>query len=139
MMTCAAGAKVSQFLRAAAIGACCPLLAVQAQETPQQPPDESAPMEEIIVVVDRDGRSIDIDALRFQENVLKIIREFKLEQHEQEEEEWRLRLRSAMNRKSSQFAWGYDAQAEAARFRYTQANYLPVDRVRPATIVSIRF
>jgi len=96
-------------------------------------------MEEIIVVVGRDGRSIDIDALRFQESVLNVIREFELEQHEQEEEEWRLRLRSAMMRKSSRFAWGYDAQAEASRFRYSQANHLPIDRVRPATIVSIRF
>lgn len=92
-----------------------------------------------MVIVDRDGNPVDIDALRFEESVLKIIREFALEQHKQEEESWRLKLRSAMKRHSSRIAWGYDAQTEAARFRYSEANYLPIDRVTPATVVSIRF
>ena len=92
-----------------------------------------------MVIVDRDGKAVDIDALRFQENMLKIIREFEIEQHKQEEELWRLRLRTAMKRKTARIVWGYDAQTEAARFRYSQANVLPIDRVMPATIVSIRF
>ena len=58
---------------------------------------------------------------------------------QQEEEVWRQKLRYAIQRRSSRIAWGYDAQTEAARFQYSQANYLPLDRVRPATMISIRF
>ena len=79
------------------------------------------------------------DALRLQEARLKVIREFRIEQHKQEEEVWRQKLRYALQRRSSRIAWGYDAQTEAARFQYSQANYLPLDRVRPATMISIRF
>jgi hypothetical protein len=71
--------------------------------------------------------------------VLKIIQKFELDITKQEEELWRLKLRSAIKRNTSRIAWGYDAQWEAARFRYTQANYLPIDRVRPAAVISIRF
>jgi len=90
-------------------------------------------------VVNRAGKPVDIDALRLEEIRLKIIREFELEQTKQEEELWRLKLRSAMKRSTSRIAWGYDAQAEAAGLRYSHANYLPIDRVRPTTLVSIRF
>ena len=96
-------------------------------------------MDQIVVVVDRHGNPIDIDALRLEEARLKVIREFQIEQHKQEEELWRMKLRSVMQRKTSRVVWGYDAQAEAARFRYSQANFLPLDRVSPATLVSIRF
>ena len=92
-----------------------------------------------MVIVDRDGKRVDVDALRLQEARLKVIREFRIEQHKQEEEVWRQKLRYALQRRSSRIAWGYDAQTEAARFQYSQANYLPLDRVRPATMISIRF
>ena len=123
----------------AAVGACCPLLASQAQEPPDPGSADEDSIDEIVVVVDRDGKPVDINALRLEEARLKVIREFALEQHKQEEELWRQKLRFALQQKTSRIAWGYDAQAEAARFRYSQANYLPADRVRPATIVSIRF
>ncbi len=134
MMKRAFRAQVRHFLVAALAGIGCPLLAVHAQE-----PADSESIDEIVVVVDRDGKRVDIDALRLEEARLKVIREFQIEQHKQEEELWRLRLRSAMKRNTSRVAWGYDAQSEAARFRYTQASYLPIDRVQPATFVSIRF
>lgn len=136
MMKRATGTRVRRFpirwASAAAVGMCCPFLTAHAQET-------SESIDEIVVVVDRDGRPVDIDALRLGEARLKIIRELALEHHKQEEEAWRLKLRSAAQRNTSRIAWGYDAQSEAAEFRYSQANYLPIDRVRPATLVSIRF
>lgn len=133
------GNKVRRFLWAGAIAACCPLLATHAQETSDQVPADVASIDEIVVVVDRDGKPVDIDALRLEETRLEIIRDFELEQHKQEEELWRLKLRSEIRRNTSRIAWGYDAQTEAARFRYAQADYLPIDRVRPATFITVRF
>ena len=135
----AAVAQVQRILWAAIVGSCCPLLTTHAQETSAQVTDDAASIDEIVVVVDRDARTVNINLRRLDEARLKVIREFQLEQHKQEEELWRLRLRSTMQRKTSRIAWGYDAQAEAARFRYAQANYLPIDRVSPATVISIRF
>ena len=121
------------------VGVCCPLLTVHAQETGDADADDRETIDEIVVTVDRVGKRVDIDALRLQEARLKVIRDFEFEQYKQEEEFWRLRLRSITIGKSSRITWGYDAQSEAARFRYTQAEYLPIDRVRPAAFVSIRF
>jgi len=141
MMKQAAGSRVRRFLwaGAAAIGACCPHLSANAQESAEQNTDDAKSIEEIVIVVDRAGKPVNKDALHLEEIRLKIIREFLLEQTEQEEELWRLKLRSAMKRSTSRIAWGYDAQAEAAGLRYSHANYLPIDRVRPTTLVSIRF
>ncbi len=126
-------------LAISAAGACCLLVPAIAQETRVDDFDGAKPIEEIIVSVGRDGTRVDIDALLRDETRLKIIRAYLLEQHKREEELWRMRLRSSMQRKASRIAWGYDAQTEAARFRYSQANFLPIDRVQPATFVSIRF
>lgn len=139
MMQPAVRTQVRQFLRAAAAIACCLLQTAYAQEPPERDADSAESMDEIVVVVDRDGKPVDIDALRLEEAMLEVIQEFELEQHKQEEELWRQRLRSVMQQKTSRIAWGYDAQSEAAEFRYAQANYLPIDRVTPATLVSIRF
>jgi hypothetical protein len=126
-------------LRAVAIGALLPLVSAQAQEIPDTYSEDSRTIDEIVVTVDRGGKRVDPNAIRLQEARLKVLREFQFEQYKQEEELWRLRLRSTLQRRTSRIAWGYDAQSEAARFRYTQADYLPIDRVRPATFVSIRF
>jgi hypothetical protein len=126
-------------LRAVAIGALLPLMTAQAQEIPDTSTEDSQTIDEIVVTVDRGGNRIDPDALRLHEARLKVLREFRFEQYKQEEEMWRLRLRSSLQQRTSRIAWGYDAQSEAASFRFAQANLLPIDRVRPATIVSIRF
>jgi hypothetical protein len=131
--------RVFPFLRAVAIGACCPLAAAQAQDDSGVSAQDTGTIDEIVVTVDRAGKPVDVDAIRLREAMLKVIREFEFEQYKQEEESWRLRLRSAMNHKTSRLVWGYDAQTEAARFRYNQANYLPIDRVGPATLISFRF
>lgn len=131
--------QACQFLLAVTISVCGPQLSAQAQETSEQEVSAGNAIDEIVVVVGRDGKSIDVDTLRLEEARLKVIREFRIERHKQEEELWRLKLRSVMQRKTSRIVWGYDAQDEAARFRYSQAHYLPIDRVAPATFVSIRF
>lgn len=122
----------------AAAGTVCLVITANAQETADPFFDNAKPLEEI-VVFGRDAGRIDIDALLIDEVRTKVIRAFLLEQQSQAKELWRLTLRSSLQRKSSRIAWGYDAQSEAARFRYSQAGFLPIDRVRPATFVSIRF
>jgi hypothetical protein len=141
MMERAIGSQVRRFLSVGAVaaGACCQFLMAQAQESAEQVPAIEETIEEIIVVVNRAGKPVDSVALRLEEIRLKIIREFELEQTVMDEELWRLKLRSALKRNASQIARGYDAQRDAARVRYSQANHLPIDRVRPATVISIRF
>lgn len=114
-------------------------LAVSAQEPTVTPAAERESIDEIVVTVDPTGKRIDIDALRIEEAALKVIREFALEQTKQEEELWRLGLRSAIERKTSRISWGYNAQREAAKMQYLRATYLPIERVRPATVLSVRF
>jgi hypothetical protein len=114
-------------------------MTAHAQETSDAVSDDAEPMDEIVVVVDRDGRPVDIHALRLEEAVLQIIQEFELEVTKQEEELWRLKLRSAIKRNTSRIAWGYDAQRDAASVRYSRASYLQIDRVRPATVITVRF
>jgi hypothetical protein len=137
----AVGRHAHQFLwtETVAVMVCCTLTTAQAQETTEQAPADSETIDEIVVVVNRAGKRVNINALRLEEARLKVIREFKLELANHEEELWRQKLRTALKRSTSRFAWGYDAQWEAARFRYTQANYLPIDRVKPATVISLRF
>ena len=135
------GSRARQFLQSgtASALACCTLITAHAQETAEQAPADSETIDEIVVVVNRAGKPVNVIALRLEEARLKVIREFELEQFTQEEELWRQKLRTALKRSTSRFAWGYDAQWEAAKFRYTQANYLPTDRVKPATVISFRF
>ena len=127
------------FPGAVAIGVCCLPVSAFSQEAPDPGTANSQTIDEIVVTVDRGGKRVDPEVLRLQEARLKVLREFEFEQYKQEEEMWRLRLRSVLKRRTSRITWGYDAQSEAARFRYSQADYLPIDRVRPATFVSIRF
>ena len=110
-----------------------------AQEPTPPPAAEQEAIDEIVVTVDSAGKSINIDALRIEEAASKVIRDFEVEQTKQEEELWRLGLRSAIERNTSSVSWGYNAQREAAKLKFSYANYLPIDRVQPATIVSVRF
>ena len=139
MMKRAATAQVRHFLLAVVVGIASPLVSAQAQESAEAESDNDRSIDEIVVVVDRDGNRVNVNMRRLEEARLKVIREFRIDQHTEEEELWRMRLRSTLQRKTSRIAWGYDAQAEAARFRYSQANYLPIDRVKPATVFSVRF
>lgn len=133
------GSRVRHYLWVAAVCISCPFVTAHAEETPAQPLDDAKPQEEIIVSVDRLGRPVDINALRLEELRLETIRTFEIHQIKVGEEDWRLRLRSIMKRNNSRITWGYDAQSEAARVPNVQASYLPMDRVRPATVIAFRF
>lgn len=137
VMKRAVGIQVRSALCAVVVG--CSLTIAHAQEASEQVSAGADPIDEIVVVVDRDGRPVDVDALRLEETRLKIIQEFELEQTKQDEELWRLKLRSAIERNTSRVSWGYNAQREAANVRQSRASYLPIDRVKPATVISIRF
>ena len=135
----ALSSRTRLLLRAVLLGALLPLATAEAQELPDTGAQDSQTIDEIVVTVDRGGKRVLPGALRLEEARMKVLRDFEFEQYKQEEEMWRLRLRSVLKHRTSRIAWGYDAQAEAARFRYTQAQYLPIDKVSPATFVSIRF
>ena len=120
-------------------GACFLPLQSNAQEKSAPLPSDAKSIDEILVIVNRSGKIIDVDAIRLEEIKMKVLREFNLEQTKQEQELSRLKLRGSKVRNTSRVAWGYDAQKEAARLQYSQAKYLPIDRVRPATILSVRF
>lgn len=131
--------RVRHYLWVAVVCISCPFITPHAEETSEQPTDDEKPREEIIVSVDRLGRPVDINALRLEEARLEIIRTFEIHQIKVEEEAWRLKLRSITKRNNSRFTWGYDAQSDAARIPTAQANFLPINRVRPATVVAFRF
>lgn len=138
-MNCAARYRARRFLWAATVATVCPVSAAHAQEAPEQRSNVPEAVEEIIVSVDRQGRPVDFNALRLEEARLETIRTFEVHQIKVQEEQWRLKLRSIAQRKNSRITWGYDAQTEAARVAISQAIYLPINRVRPATVVSFRF
>ena len=100
--------------------------------------EEEEVIEEIVVTVDRSGDPIDVDALYLEQLREQVIKEFDMAQAEQEEELWRQGLQTSVTAPGSRIAWGYDAQSEAA-MRRSSMNDLPVDRVQPATVISIRF
>ena len=135
-MQCPTGSRVRPLLWAVIA---CPLTTAHAQESPQDEAYDERPLDEIIVSVDREGKRVDINARRLEEIRVTVMREFDFQQFKDEEEEFRLRLRSSSLRNTSRLAWGYDAQAEAARIPTLQSHLLPIDRVRPATVVSFRF
>lgn len=141
MMKRAVTSQVRQFLRAGSVAAlaCCPLMTVHGQEEAAEPAADLTAIDEVVIVVNRAGRPVDIDARQLDEILQKILREFELEQVDQEKEFWRQKFRSAFKRSSSRVAFGYDARWEAASVQYMHANVLPIDRVKPATILSVRF
>jgi len=133
------GAGIFRSCRAAVIVACLPLVAVRAEDTADPPSGDAETIDEIVVVVDPRGKPVNLDLRRLDEIRAKVIREFALEQTKQEQEYWRLKLRSAMQVRSSRIVWGYDAQQDAASERPPLGSTLPIDRVRPATVFSVRF
>ena len=100
---------------------------------------DSETIEEIVVVVNPRGERVDLNWLRLEEIRKQVIRDFAVEQTKQEQEYWRMKLRSSLDSKSSRISWGYDAQRDAAKDRNLQASQLPIDRVKPATLISVSF
>lgn len=95
-------------------------------------------MEEIVVVVNKAGDPVDVDALYLDQLRTRVIKDFETLQAEQEEEVWRQGLQTSFKPPESRISWGYDAKEEAA-MRRSSINDLPIDRVRPATVISVNF
>lgn len=111
---------------------------VLAQDEDEGAADDEEIMEEIIVTVDRSGDPVDVDALYLEQLRDQVIKDFDMAQAESEQELWRQGLQTSVSAPGSRIAWGYDAQSEAAMRRST-INDLPIDRVQPATVISVRF
>ena len=95
-------------------------------------------MEEIVVVVNKSGDPVDVDALYLDQLRTRVIKDFESLQAEQEKEVWRQGLQTSFKPPESRISWGYDAKEEAA-MRRSSINDLPTDRVKPATIISVSF
>ena len=114
------------------------IVPVLAQDDEELDPEEvEAVMEEIVVTVDRSGDPVDVDALYLEQLRSQVIKDFDLAQEEQEKELWSQGLQTSVSAPGSRIAWGYDAQSEAA-VRRSSMNDLPIDRVQPATVISVR-
>jgi hypothetical protein len=111
---------------------------VKGQEDVATDNDDEEVMEEIVVVVNKAGDPVDVDALYLDQLRTRVIKDFETLQAEQEEEVWRQGLQTSFKPPESRISWGYDAKEEAA-MRRSSINDLPIDRVKPATIISVSF
>lgn len=112
--------------------------AVIAQEDTEEPASDPDSMEEIVVYGNKDGDPIDVDA--HYENQLRdrIVQEYLRLQALEDEEEWRSSLPEPVEG-PGRIKWGYDAQAEARMRRDMSLTDLPMDDVKPATVISVSF
>jgi hypothetical protein len=106
--------------------------------------DESTPdeevVDEIVVVVDRDGDPVfDVDMR--QEEILreKVFNEYFRLQALEEEAAWRRADPDLEIKDSSRIKWGYNPQAEARMRRDTELTDLPIDTTKPATVFRVEF
>ena len=111
---------------------------VKGQEDVAADNDDQEVMEEIVVVVNKSGDPVDVDALYLDQLRTRVIKDFETLQAEQEEEVWRQGLQTSFKPPESRISWGYDAKEEAA-MRRSSINDLPMDRVKPATLISVSF
>ncbi len=109
-----------------------------AQEDTEGTTDDPDSMEEIIVYGNKDGDPIDLDAHYEAQLRKRITDEYLRLQALEDEEKWRETLPEAVEG-PSRIRWGYDAQAEARMRRDTALTDLPMDNVKPATVISISF
>lgn len=95
-------------------------------------------MEEIVVVGNKSGDPIDVEA-RYEEQLReRIVADYLRQQSLEDEERWRKTLPTAVEGQG-RIRWGYDAQAEARVRRDMALTDLPTDTVKPATVISISF
>lgn len=111
----------------------------RAQEEVETGTDSAETLEEIVVIGNKRGDPIDIDAQYEERLRARIIDEYERLQAAQEEEQWRKTLPTAIKEPSSRISWGYDAQAESRMRRETELTDLPIDTVKPATVISVSF
>ena len=101
---------------------------------------EEETIDEIIVVVDRNGDPIlDVDA-RYEEILRKqVLNEYFRLQALEEKDEWRRADPDLKIENPSRIKWGYNPQAEARMRRDTELTDLPIDQVKPATVFRVEF
>ncbi len=111
--------------------------AARAQQDTEADSDEQEPIEEIVVIGNKSGDPIDVEASYEEQLRARIIADYLRQQTEEDEERWRKSLPTSVEQ--GRIRWGYDAQAEARVRRDMALTDLPTDTVKPATIISIRF
>ncbi len=135
--------KPASFRRAVGTGSLVALFAfvataAQAQQDTAASEQEQEPMEEIVVIGNKDGDPIDLEA-RYEEQLrARIVADYLRQQTLEDEEQWRKSLPTSVEG-PGRIRWGYDAQAESRVRREMALTDLPTDTVKPATVISIRF
>ena len=109
-----------------------------AQEEPEDTQTTPDSMEEIVVIGNKDGDPIDLEAHYESQLRERIVNEYLRLQALEDEEQWRETLPEAIEG-PGRIKWGYDAQAEARMRRDMSLTDLPIDDVKPATVISISF
>ncbi len=111
--------------------------AAWAQVETETSTEEQEPIEEIVVIGNKSGDPIDLEA-RYEEQLrARIVADYLRQQTEEDEERWRKSLPTAVEQ--GRIRWGYDAQAESRVRREMALTDLPTDTVKPATVFSISF
>ncbi len=134
--------KPASFKRAAALSLVAGLVfvatAARAQQDDEATTEEAEPMEEIVVIGNKSGDPIDVEA-RYEEQLrARIVADYLRQQALEDEEQWRKSLPTSVEG-PGRIRWGYDAQAESRVRRDMALTDLPTDTVKPATVFSIRF
>ena len=112
--------------------------AARAQQDTETSEEEQGSMEEIVVVGNKSGDPVDLEASYEEQLRARIIADYFRQQTLEEEEQWRKTLPTSVEG-PGRIRWGYDAQAESRVRREMALTDLPTDTVKPATVISVRF
>jgi len=112
--------------------------AAWAQQDTEANTQEQDPMEEIVVVGNKSGDPVDLEAKYEEQLRARIVADYFRQQSLEEEEQWRKSLPTSVEG-PGRIRWGYDAQAESRVRREMALTDLPTDTVKPATVISVRF
>lgn len=120
------------------------LLLFVAAAAPAQVDDEAdteapVPIDEIVVVGNKDGDPVDVEPSYEEQLRARIVRDYLRQQALEDEERWRKSLPTAVEAGDGRIRWGYDARAESRVRRELALTDLTPDTTRPATVISIRF
>jgi len=112
--------------------------AAWAQQDTDESTEEQDAMEEIVVVGNKSGDPVDLEAKYEEQLRARIVADYFRQQTLEEEEQWRKSLPTSVEG-PGRIRWGYDAQAESRVRREMALTDLPTDTVKPATVISVRF
>ncbi len=112
--------------------------AARAQQDTETSEEEQESMEEIVVVGNKSGDPVDLEAKYEEQLRARIVADYFRQQSLEEEEQWRKSLPTSVEG-PGRIRWGYDAQAESRVRREMALTDLPTDTVKPATVISISF